>query len=277
MPIIRSRHQFDDAYTRIPNAWIRDQNLSLKAKGLLAQILSHQPGWQLSINALAETNGCGRDAIRAAINELESWGYLTREQERAEGGKFSDVVWVTHDPADSPVSDKPVSENPTTANPTTKKTNHKEDQIKENIRSTEVEQAFNEFWDAYPKKVNKIKARKTFQKLWPQIGQELIVGAKRLRDDPNLPALQYVPYPQSWLNAGGWLNEPYPERVLTAQEKAEKEKQVLLEREAARRAEQDRLDREIAERNKNYVPATRCEHGHVQAVCKICSNFKVRR
>ena len=41
MPLIRGHHTFDDQFVQIPNAWMRDNRLSLKARGLLAQIKTH--------------------------------------------------------------------------------------------------------------------------------------------------------------------------------------------------------------------------------------------
>ena len=35
MPLIRGYHSFDDHFTQIPNSWLRDTRLSLKAIGLL--------------------------------------------------------------------------------------------------------------------------------------------------------------------------------------------------------------------------------------------------
>ena len=76
MPLIRGHHSFDDHFTQIPNAWLRDSRISLGAKGLLAQLLSHSPGWRISQESLAYSNGIGRDAIRTLINELLDAGYL---------------------------------------------------------------------------------------------------------------------------------------------------------------------------------------------------------
>jgi hypothetical protein len=76
MPLIRGHHSFDDHFTQIPNDWLRDKTISLGAKGLLAQLLSHAPGWRISQESLARDNGVGRDAIRTLINELLEAGYL---------------------------------------------------------------------------------------------------------------------------------------------------------------------------------------------------------
>ena len=109
MPLIRGHHSFDDHFAQIPNAWLRDTRLSLKAIGLLAQIMSHTPGWNMSIRALARANGAGQDTIKTAIMELEKHGYLQRSEKQKQNadGTFADYDFVTCDPFQNPVTVKP--------------------------------------------------------------------------------------------------------------------------------------------------------------------------
>lgn len=104
MPLIRGHHSFDEKFTQIPNDWLRDPRLSLKAIGLLAQLMSHTPGWKLSIRSLARANGVGISTIKTAVLELEQFGYLNRsdKQQKDEEGKFADYVWTTQDPFQNP-------------------------------------------------------------------------------------------------------------------------------------------------------------------------------
>ena len=108
MPLIRGHHSFDDHYTQIPNDWVRDTRLSLKAIGLLAQIMSHTPGWKMSIRSLARVNGVGQDTIKSAVIELETYGYLIRseKQQHNEDGTFADYDFTTRDPFRNPVTVK---------------------------------------------------------------------------------------------------------------------------------------------------------------------------
>jgi DNA-binding transcriptional MocR family regulator len=163
----------------------------------------------MSINSLADRNNVGRDQIRTAIQELEEFGYLTREQSR-EDGKFSETIWRTSDPTEIPLS-----ENPTTVNPTTKNTIPKEEQIKNNERIYSDSQ-FEEFWNQYPKKVDKGAAIRAFRKaLKTHPANQVIEGAKRYAEDANLPDKQYIKNPATWLNAEAWNNGPLPERKKT--------------------------------------------------------------
>lgn len=209
MPLIRGHHSFDDQFAQIPNSWLRDSRLSLKAIGLLAQIMTHVPGWNMSINSLADRNNAGRDQIRTAIAELEKFGYLTREQSREEG-KFAETIWRTSDPVE-----KPSSENPSTVNPTTKNTNSKEEQIKNNER-TNNESEFDLFWNHYPKKVDKGAAKRAFRKAIKNNDvNQIIEGAIRYSTDENLPEKQFIKNPATWLNAEAWNNGPLPQRRKT--------------------------------------------------------------
>jgi hypothetical protein len=221
MPLIRGHHSFDDQFAQIPNAWLRDARLSLKAIGLLAQIMTHVPGWNMSINSLANRNNVGRDQIRTAIAELEEFGYLTREQSR-EDGKFSETIWRTSDP-----TDLPLSENPTSDNSTTKNTITKEEQIKNNERIYSDSQ-FEEFWNYYPKKVDKGAALRAFRKAAKNEDVTLVIdGAKRYAEDPNLPEKQFIKNPATWLNAEAWNNGPLPGR--TAPNRQEQNKKAIEE------------------------------------------------
>lgn len=219
MPLIRGHHSFDDQFAQIPNSWLRDSRLSLKAIGLLAQIMTHTPGWNMSINSLADRNQVGREQIRTAIGELEEFGYLTREQSR-EGGKFSETIWRTSDPIEKPSSDNPTSVNPTTKNTNTKNNNSKNN---ERIYSDSINEDFDKFWELYPKKVDKGAALRAFKKaLKNEELSLLLIGAKNYATDPNLPDKGYIKNPATWLNAEAWNNPPLPERKKATQQEQNK-------------------------------------------------------
>lgn len=130
MPLIRGEHYFDNQFTKIPNDWARDSDLSLKARGLLVLLMSHTPGWTVSVNSLILDNMEGRDSIKGAVAELEAHGYLRREQSR-EAGKFGEAIWTTQTPGGiQPLTEKPLTEKPLTDNPHPKKNIIKKNIIK---------------------------------------------------------------------------------------------------------------------------------------------------
>lgn len=105
----------------IPNAWLRDARLSRRARGLLVELMSHRPGWIISVASLQEGGPEGRDAVLGAIRELEAAGYLLRARERREDGTLGAADWVIQAPAEAPMDGKPVTGQPAPGNPTPKK------------------------------------------------------------------------------------------------------------------------------------------------------------
>lgn len=69
-------------YTVMSNYHLRDKVLSLKAKGLLSQMLSLPDNWDFTLSGLCHINRESKDAIRTAINELEKAGYIVRGQKK---------------------------------------------------------------------------------------------------------------------------------------------------------------------------------------------------
>lgn len=110
-------------YTVMSNYHLRDKNLSLKAKGLLSQMLSLPEDWDYTLAGLSFINRESKDAIRSAINELEKGGYIIRRQTTDASGKFSGNEYIIHESPIEPEQslEKPLSGFPTTDNPTTGK------------------------------------------------------------------------------------------------------------------------------------------------------------
>ena len=63
-------------YTIMSNHHLRNENLSLKAKGLMSIMLSLPPDWGYSISGLCAISREGSTAIKSALNELKNEGYL---------------------------------------------------------------------------------------------------------------------------------------------------------------------------------------------------------
>ena len=115
-------------YTVMSNHHLRNKELSLKAKGLLSQMLSLPEDWDYTLAGLSHINRESIDAIRTAVWELEKAGYITRRQGRDEKGKMAAIEYTIYEQPqppslenpilENPTTDKPVLENPTTENPT---------------------------------------------------------------------------------------------------------------------------------------------------------------
>ena len=91
----------------------------MKAKGLLSQMLSLPDDWDYTLSGLSYINRESKDAIRSAVNELETAGYIRRRQTTDASGKFAANEYTIFErPIEGePMLDKPSSENPITVNP----------------------------------------------------------------------------------------------------------------------------------------------------------------
>ncbi len=106
-------------YTVMSNHHLRNRNLSLKAKGLLSQMLSLPDTWDYTLAGLSAINREKIDAIRAAVLELESAGYIVRGRARDNNGRLRGTEYVIYE--QPPESDLPTLDNPTLDNPTQEK------------------------------------------------------------------------------------------------------------------------------------------------------------
>tara|TARA_R110000851_G_scaffold64798_1_gene147331 strand:- start:643 stop:1497 length:855 start_codon:yes stop_codon:yes gene_type:complete len=67
---------------------------------------------------------------------------------------------------------------------------------------------FEEFWNAYPKRVGKGKAQAAFTKATQHTNaQTIIQAAAQYAQAPGLPEKQYIPHPTTWLNAESWEDD----------------------------------------------------------------------
>ena len=103
-------------YTVMSNHHLRNEKLSLKAKGLLSMMLSLPDDWNYTTRGLAKICKEGVDAIGAALRELEKAGYVVRHQLRDRQGRISDTEYVIYE---QPQSRKPDMPQPDTASPDT--------------------------------------------------------------------------------------------------------------------------------------------------------------
>lgn len=261
MPIIRGEHSFDGQFTQIPNAWIRDTRLSYKARGLLAELLSHNPGFEISREKLSKNGQDGDRAIRSAIAELESVGYLKRSQNRTEQNQFAAAVWITQDPESPSVrfapADNALADNARLKNTIEKKTK------KDNLYTSNLDALFSEFWREYPRKKDKGSALKAFRSALKRAKfEEILAGAIAYANDPERKP-EYTKFPSTWLNADAWENEitPSPGSEAAERNRIRREKEVEATRQFL--AEQEELKRKA-------VAPKKCEHDRIIALCPVC-------
>ena len=127
------RVEKNKGYTVMSNHHLRNAGLTLKAKGLLSQMLSLPETWDYTLKGLSHINRESIDAIRTAVLELEEAGYITRQQGRDDKGKMTAIEYTIYEQPqpitdaapelccpilENPITDKPMLENPTSDNPT---------------------------------------------------------------------------------------------------------------------------------------------------------------
>ena len=112
------RVEKNKGYTVMSNHHLRNHTLSLKAKGLLSQMLSLPDDWDYTLQGLAQINKESIDAIREAVRELERAGYIKRSRERDERGCLRGTVYTIYEqPHAEPTPEEPTQEKPALDNP----------------------------------------------------------------------------------------------------------------------------------------------------------------
>lgn len=142
------RAKRDSNYTIMSNAGLQDARLSLKAKGLLAYMLSLPDDWIFYESEIVKHATDGKQSVRTGLKELQENGYLLKEQARSKVGKFSKVDWVLFDEpenadvtrfipsTDFPSTGKPSAVKPSTANRTLQSTNSNKGLNKQNTNKS---------------------------------------------------------------------------------------------------------------------------------------------
>lgn len=195
----------DRQYATIPNAMIRNKDISMEARGLMSLLMSYSDDWTFRKDHLLEVTGWGRDKFESKIKELRDAGYVDLVSEKGEGGHMIGRTWVIRDDPTEALKTRVSAEalktrppeNPSPGKsghiriPTGKNTNLKENQgselavdadeaetteadlfgeVRTVAEKTRIEEPdrFEEFWAAYPqckRKTGKAAAKKSFGRM----------------------------------------------------------------------------------------------------------------
>lgn len=236
-------------FTAISNEVFRDKNLSLKGIGMLCFMLSFSENWHYSINGICALRKESETAITSAINELKEAGYLIVTKQNGKDGHFEYVydVYDSKQSKLSPSAELPAVENPCMVIPdmethplykeyidkeyidkdcniqtssyvpntdTDKETNtYQSSYVRPASRTNrdELEERFERFWSAYPKKVGKGAAHKSFLKIRPSepLLEKMLraVEAASVTEQWLKDKGQFIPLPATWLNQERWEDE----------------------------------------------------------------------
>lgn len=147
-------------YTTISNVFLRDTKLSLKAKGLLATVLSLPETWDFSIKGICATIKEGTTAVYSAIDELKECGYCKVATNRNEKGM---IVGTDYTFYENPNMENLNVDNQSVDNQSQINTNTSKDNIKrinkEEIK--ELKEKFTTFVSLYNQAGGKVRGVET--------------------------------------------------------------------------------------------------------------------
>ncbi len=95
MPVFRVKKNKN--FTSVNNLYLSSMNLTISAKGLLTHMLSLPENWDYTLSGLAHIEKSGICAIRTAIKELESEGYITRTRIRDKNGRLMTMEYTIYE------------------------------------------------------------------------------------------------------------------------------------------------------------------------------------
>lgn len=200
-------------FTTVPNWVVRDPNYSPNTFRLLAYLLSHQSGYELTYSQIERQTTLGRFAINQAAKFLIAEGWLEWSQEKGPDGKYLAKTWIIKDPSSGQMN--PLWNDSTTEPFRNGTTNgHIEEHLLEkntnkrkSLTEAQEQELFNEFWKEYPRKLDKGAAFKAFRSaLKRSTFEDILAGAIKYAKDPARDP-EFTKYPATWLNAESWENE----------------------------------------------------------------------
>ena len=217
-------------FTTFPNRVL--QNLrDIEALGLYCFLLSLPNGWEFHKNHLRKHAKVGINKLNSLLAILEDHALVKTVQIRSEKGRFAHFDLQVNDGTafvykEEPEKCAPFTENRDTDNRATvnsiykrKSVENKED-TKEipnnNSASSEAHapqaDAFNEFWNVYPIKKNKIRAKLIWDRKCLNLCAERIINdvCHRLVNDGQWQEMQFIPHASTYLQNDRWHDELTP-------------------------------------------------------------------
>lgn len=95
MTIIRAPRVQRD-FTILANSVCLDKRLTMRALGVLVRLLCRPDNWRTNSDGLSAEFGCGRDAVRGALQELQQSGYIRMQKTQGANGQWSSA-WLVFD------------------------------------------------------------------------------------------------------------------------------------------------------------------------------------
>lgn len=190
-------------FTAISNEIIDNNQLSAEARLVLIKMLRNIDGYYYSVESISHSTGISIGKATRAVKELQDAGYLKISKSKTTGSGAGRGFLITYEIFEQPIArisslgDKPDN------------TLHEDQPIVNSVEVITAEQFnFEQFWNKYPKKVNRDKALKEFLKIpdlntvFPDIMRalETQIKSKQWREEGG----RYIPSPENYLKKSGW-------------------------------------------------------------------------
>lgn len=222
-PMRYTDHEIEQApFAQIANGTLRDRRLSLKARGLLAMVLSYPEDWDAPRDWLVEQcDKDGKEAIQSALNELTALGYREVTKRQDEAGRWRSVVVWRQEPRrpDNPAGGS--SGDNRTLFPNTKEDGNVQvgdnTDARQAARFSDEDELFDCFWGLAIHKTGKQQARAAFAKAATKADIRTVIGpAWRQANEAWATWTEDqhgIPYPATWLNQERWTDGAVPQRA----------------------------------------------------------------
>jgi hypothetical protein len=249
------RHESTE-FTTVPNWVVRDPNYSPNTFRLLAYLLSHADGYELTYSQIERQTTLGRYAINQAAKFLIKVGWLEWEQKQGLDGRYLAKSWIIK----NPLATKPMRNDSAVEPFHYGTTNGQEEEQpleknKETRNTQEQAGEFETFWKQYPRHEGKASAEKAYLKALKKISHsELVKALERYKAHNQKHSIIFA-HAASWLNAERWSDE-YDVMITEVREKA--------------KAVSDEYLTFLREQEKLASPAPKCPHGENVALCRSC-------
>ena len=248
----------------IMNAVWRESKSDGRARLVLLAIADHQGeiGAWPSIATLARMVNASERSVQRDIKHLQAIGELKVEVQNAPTKQQykSNLYWVTLPSVATGVTNATAGVTDSASGVTAGGVQTLiEPLLKVNLTHAQNDELFQEFWNAYPRKLDKAKAFRAFKSALKRAKfEDILAGVIAYRNDPKRDP-DYTKYPATWLNNDAWENAASVPDVdpsaIRKQREREASKQFLAEQ---------------AELAKKASAPPKCPHGETIARCQKC-------
>lgn len=211
-------------YTVMSNHHLKNKNLSLKAKGLLSQMLSLPEDWDYTVAGLCAINKESGGAMNSALKELEDNGYLRRTKIQNEKGRYEYIYDIFENPdpqnpyMENPYMDNPVMENSIQLNTNKLNTNNTNNKLLEKTPKQYGNPEINELFEEWEKccgfkidtkvKMNRYACQRLIKSRGFEKVKEILPYVAESQLDQYAPSINnFVDLADKWNNLGVWYKK----------------------------------------------------------------------